>query len=401
MTTVAEAWALIARHMPARPIERIPLAEATGRVLAETIAAERDQPPFDRVTMDGIAIASSAWATEGRRSFEIAATQAAGEPAVRCPSAAECIRIMTGAVRPQGTDAVIPIERVRIDGSIAHVDDEAVVSSGRFIHAQGSDRRAAESVLEPGVAIGPAEAAVLASAGRAQVAVSSLPRIAVVSTGDELVAVDAPSIAPYQIRSSNDFAVAASLARTGVRECARVMLPDDPEHILQRVRELHAANDILILSGGVSMGEFDFVPAVLDALGSELVFHRIDQKPGRPMWFGLSGAGKPIFALPGNPVSTLLCMTRYVVPAVELALGRTPPAIETARLGADVEGPPGLTYFVPVVLGWDEAGRVIADPKPPNTSGDFASLATTDGFIELSTGDARHPSGEVGHILRW
>lgn len=400
MTSVAEAWALIAGRMPRQPIERVPLVRATGRVLAESITAERDQPPFDRVTMDGIAIASAAFA-EGRRSFTIAATHAAGVAAAQLPSPAQCIRVMTGAVRPEGADAVIPIERVTIDGTTARIDEHAVAMPGRFIHARGSDRQAGATVLERGCVIGPAEAAVLASAGRAEVAVAALPRVAVVSTGDELVSVDTPAIAPYQIRSSNDYAVAASLARAGIGDCTRAMLPDNPGHILERVRELHAENDVLILSGGVSMGEFDFVPAVLESLGSELVFHRIEQKPGRPMWFGMSGDGKPIFALPGNPVSTLLCMTRYVVPALELVLGRTERATETARLGADVEGPQGLCYFVPVVLDWDESGTAIALPRPTNTSGDFATLAMTDGFLELTSGRALHAAGEVGRIFRW
>jgi molybdopterin molybdotransferase len=308
---------------------------------------------------------------------------------------------MTGAVRPDGTDAVIPIERIRIDAATAIVDETATAVPGRFIHARGSDRRHADSVLQAGITIGPAEAAVLASAACAQVAVASLPRIAVISTGDELVAVDAPDIAPYQIRSCNDLAVAASIERSRVGRCQRATLPDDPDRILAGVTALHEHNDVLILSGGVSMGDFDFVPAVLEQLGSELVFHRIAQKPGRPMWFGISGAGKPIFALPGNPVSTLLCVTRYVVPALKLALGLKPAPAEIASLSAAVEGPSGMSYFVPVLLRWDDAGRELAEPRPTNTSGDFASLAATDGFIELGPGDGRYPAGCSGQVFRW
>jgi molybdopterin molybdotransferase len=308
---------------------------------------------------------------------------------------------MTGAVCPAGTDAVVPIERVRIEAETAVVDDTATVAPGRFIHARASDRRAGDTVLEPGIRIGPAESAVLASAGCARVSVSALPAIAVVSTGDELVSVDASTIAPYQIRSCNDLAVAASIERAGVGRCERATLPDDPEQILRELAALHQRNDMLILSGGVSMGEFDFVPAVLDSLGSELIFHRIEQKPGRPMWFGISSAGKPIFALPGNPVSTLLCMTRYVVPALKLALGLEPAAPEIASLDRPVSGPTGLSYFVPVRLRWDSAGRTLAEPRPTNTSGDYVSLAATDGFIELGAGGGEHPAGASGRIFRW
>jgi molybdopterin molybdotransferase len=400
VTCVAEAEALIAAHMPRRPAESVPIGAATGRVLAETIRAERDQPPFDRVTMDGIAITAAGFAA-GRRRFAIESVQAAGAPAQSLLAPDGCIRVMTGAVRPAGTDAVVPIERVRIEGDVALVDDTAIAAPGRFIHAQGSDRRQGATLLEPGLAIGPAEVAVLASAGYAAVSVAAIPAIAVISTGDELVAVEADSIAPYQIRSSNDLAIAASIARAGVGLSERLRLPDDPERILQAVGELHARSDVLILSGGVSMGEFDFVPAVLESLGSALIFHRIAQKPGRPMWFGMSQAGKPIFALPGNPVSTLLCMTRYVVPALKLALGLQPSPPEIAGLAAAIEGPAGMSYFVPVRLRWDESGRLLADPKPTNTSGDFATLAATDGFIELASGQAEHPAGETGRIFRW
>ena len=398
MTSVAEAESLIAARMPGRPAERVGIAVATGRVLAETIRSDRDQPPFDRVTMDGIAIASRAFAN-GRRSFRIDAVQAAGAPPSTLDSVEGCIRVMTGAVMPGGTDTVIPIERVRIAEHAAQVDESASVEAGRFVHPRGSDRRKGDIVLAAGIRLGPAEVAVLASAGRAEVGVASLPRVAVVSTGDELVAVDAPAIEPWQIRSSNDLAIAASLARGGFGNVSRVMLRDNAERIVTTLAQLHDEHDVLILSGGVSMGEFDFVPAALQRLGAELVFHRVEQKPGRPMWFGVSAAGKPIFALPGNPVSTVLCMTRYVVPALLRMLGCAVPAPEHARLKAAVDGPKHLTYFVPVVLGWDEDGSETALPRPTNTSGDFSSLAATDGFIELAPG--RLQAGTIGRVFRW
>lgn len=400
MTSVAEAEALIARHLPRRPVVEVAIADAVDRILAEPIRAERDQPPFDRVTMDGIAIASAAW-DDGLRSFAIAGVQAAGVESLTCPSPDACIRVMTGAVRPDGTDAVIPVERVSIEGDVATVDESAVVLPGRFVHAQGSDRRRGETVLDPGIRIGPAEIAVLASAGYGRVATGLPARIAVISTGDELVSVDTREIAPYQIRSSNDFAVEASLKHSHLADCSRTTLPDEPETILASVSQLHDDNDVLILSGGVSMGDFDFVPAVLEKLDATVVFHRIEQKPGRPMWFGISGAGKPIFALPGNPVSTLLCMTRYVVPALATSLGLTPPPAERARLGTTLSGPKNMTWFVPVRLGWSDDGIELASPRLTNTSGDFSSLAATDGFIELPAGDGEHASGTIGRIYRW
>ena len=367
MTEVAEAEALVLAHMPRWSATSVPLAEAAGRVLATDVDAERDQPPFDRVTMDGIAIDHAAWAS-GQRDFTVQAMQAAGAPAARLEAATNCIRIMTGAILPTACNAVVPVERLIIDADRASIDGDAIVEAGQFIHRQGSDRRRGDRVLAAGMRIGPAESAVLASAGRAEVPVASLARVGVASTGDELVAVDASALAPYQIRSSNDYGIAASLESARLATVSRRMLGDDPERILAAVTRLHDEHDALILSGGVSMGEFDYVPAVLKALGSTLIFHRINQKPGRPMWFGISGTGKPIFALPGNPVSTLLCMTRYVLPAFRHAAGLPAFRLELARLDAAVASPPRMSYFVPVVLRSAADGLLLAEPRPTNTS---------------------------------
>ena len=209
------------------------------------------------------------------------------------------------------------------------------------------------------------------------------------------------SIQPYQIRSSNDRAIEASLVHHCQARVERVSLKDDPEIILEAIAKLHEENDALILSGGVSMGQYDFVPGVLERLGVELVFHRIEQRPGRPMWFGISQASKPVFALPGNPVSTLVCLTRYVIPALEHAMRLEPRPRETARLAGDVPFPADLVYFLPIELSWDEAGAALATPRPTNTSGDFVSLGGTDGFVELPRGPNVHRAGTVARLFRW
>jgi len=287
-----------------------------------------------------------------------------------------------------------------VQGFEAAVAADAPVAARQFIHARGSDGRAGEALLAPGIRLGPAEIAVLASAGKARVAVAATPRIAAVSTGDELVGPDEP-IEPFQIRSSNDLAIEASLRRADLGRVTRARLKDDPDVLLEAIGRLHATHDVLILSGGVSMGQFDFVPAVLESLGAEIVFHRINQKPGRPMWFGLSRARKPIFALPGNPVSTLVCMTRYVLPALRHAAGLASAPPERVRLAAAVEGPERLTYFLPVKLAWSDDGVAEALPRPTNTSGDFISLAHTDGFVELPPGRAQREAGTVARLFRW
>jgi molybdopterin molybdotransferase len=399
MTEASEAESLIQSLMPPRSREAVALAEATGRTLAGAVHAERDQPPFDRVTMDGVALRHADWLAGARR-YRILATQAAGVPAMSLTGERVCIEVMTGALLPEGADIVIPVERYeRQSGSIS-ISAGTEVKPGRFIHPQGSDRRAGERVLPAGLTIGAAESAVLASVGKALVEVARLARVAVISTGDELVDVAEP-VAGHQIRSSNDFAIAAALEGAKLALVTRLRLRDDPERILATVADCHAASDALILSGGVSMGQFDFVPSVLEALGCKPIFHRINQKPGRPMWFGMSRDAKPVFALPGNPVSTLLCMTRYVLPAFRQAAGQTARPPEWVRLNADVDAPAGMTYFVPAKLLESRDGLTIAVPKPTNTSGDFITLADTDGFVELPPGGTRVPAGTIGRLYRW
>ncbi|HUL83600.1 MAG TPA: molybdopterin molybdotransferase MoeA [Gammaproteobacteria bacterium] len=399
MTEVAEAEALILEHVPRLGSRRERLADCIDRVLAEDVTAERDQPPFDRVTMDGIAIAGRDWAA-GVRAFEIVGTQAAGAPPLALDAPARCVEVMTGAMLPRGADTVIPVERLRRDGGIATVEARASVVLRQYVHPRGSDRRSGAVVLSAGTRIGPPEVAVLASAGRGTVEVAELPRVAVVSTGDELVEIDEP-LAEYQIRSSNDRAIEASLTRARLARVVRSRVRDDVAALRAALARLDGEADVLVLSGGVSMGQFDLVPGVLAELGATLVFHRVRQRPGKPMWFGSSARGKPIFALPGNPVSTLVCATRYILPALRAAAGLTPATPELVTLGAPGEAFGELAHFLPVKLAWSAAGAALATPRPTNTSGDFAALAGTDGFVELPPRRAEYPAGAVVRLFRW
>jgi molybdopterin molybdotransferase len=398
MTEVAEAEALILQRMPRLTPSRRPLAEAAGRVLAQDVLAERDQPPFDRVTMDGIAILHRDWA-EGARELEAVGTQGAGAPALEV-GPGQCVEVMTGAMLPAGADTVVPVERLERMGNAFRIAETATVVAGQNIHRRGSDRAAGERVIASGSRVGPPEMAVLASAGCAEVALATLPRAAVISTGNELVDVDEP-LAVFQIRSSNDRAIETSLDRHGVAAVTRARLADDPHLLLAAIEKLHDEHDLLILSGGVSMGQYDYVPAVLERLGATVVFHRIEQRPGKPMWFGMSHTGKPLFALPGNPVSTLVCLTRYVVPALRRAAGEPAASAEIVLLAEDVELAADLTQFMPVELAWPGDGTALARPKPTNTSGDFVSLVGTDGFVELPRTRRLHPKGSPVRLFRW
>jgi molybdopterin molybdotransferase len=399
MIEVTEAEALIFGHMPQFPARQEPLAACAGRVLAEDIHAERDQPPFDRVTMDGIAIAFRDWAA-GQRSFAVVGTQSAGAEPLTVAAPAQCVEVMTGTPLPSGTDTVVPVERVQRSGPAAEIAADAVVNAEQFVHRRASDRTAGSLVLKTGTKLGAPEIAVLAGAGHSTALVVEQPRVAVISTGDELVDAGKP-IAPHQIRSTNDRAVEASLLQHRLGHVTRARLRDDANALAVAIDRLDSELDVLVLSGGVSMGQFDFVPSVLTELGAKLVFHKVAQRPGRPMWFGVSARGKPIFALPGNPVSTLVCATRYVLPALRQASGlaQDPPVL--VELTAPVEASPTLTLFTPATLSSSPRATLLAEPHATNTSGDFVALAGTDGFVELAARRGSYPAGTVARFFRW
>ncbi len=402
---VAEAAALIQSRMQVHSRSHgwgtvpVPIDAAQGEVLRQIITAERDQPPFDRVTMDGIAIRHSAFAS-GRRSFTVAGTQGAGSEPVPLPDDGSCVAIMTGAALPPGADTVVPVERITRDGATASVAADYRPAPGQFVHRRASDHSQGATLLSPGCTLGPTELAILTVGGSATVEVARRPAIAVVSTGDELVDVGLP-LAPTQIRASNDRAIAAALANRGFLDCERLHLPDDRAVLESTLGELLTGQDVLILTGGMSMGEFDYVPRVLADLGMELVFHKVLQRPGMPLWFGVSPGGKPVFALPGNPVSSLVCLVRYVAPALVAALGATPRPDIVVRLAQHVRFEPDLTYFLPVTLAWGADGECLATPRPTNTSGDFVALGGTDGFVELPRGLSDFAPGYTARFHPW
>lgn len=396
---VDEAMRIILEHLPCWPAVQVPIEHTLGAVLREPVRAERDQPPFDRVTMDGIAISSRALAA-GRREFRIAGVQGAGARAGRLDDDEQCIEVMTGGVLPEGADTVVPVERITVHEGRALLEPDHQPRAGQNIHRRGSDHRAGTEILPAGQRIGAPEMAILTIGGQAQVAVTRTPRIAVISTGDELVEAGKP-IADFQIRSSNDRTLEAALRRRAFSEVTRTLLPDDPPVLEREISRLLDASDVLVLSGGVSMGRFDHVPATLAALGVQVLFHKVTQRPGLPLWFGCGAEGKLVFALPGNPVSSLVCLARYVVPALDAALGATAPSPVYLKLAEAVDFTPDLTLFLPVELCWHRDGEARALPRPTNTSGDFVALGGTDGFVELPRGQTRFPAGYAARFFGW
>ena len=398
MLTTAEALDRILAAMPELPAEAVDLSLAAGRVLRQVVTAERDQPPFDRVMMDGIAIAHADFAS-GQREFAIQCTQMAGDAAAELVPG-HCVEIMTGAALPANADCIIPVERIAVNDGVATLEEGYDAQAQQFIHPRASDHAAGSQLLGPGKRIAPADMAVIASAGLASVEVSRLPVIRVISTGNELVAVGAP-IEPHQIRLSNGPAIQALLSQHGYSDCAHDHLVDERDVLRERIAGHLREADVLILSGGVSMGKADYVPEVLAELGVKVSFHKISQRPGKPMWFGTAPGGTAVFALPGNPVSALVCCRQYVIPALSKASAANSRPPEFAALTSDVTFEPALTCFQPVRLVSSAAGEVLAIPVKTNTSGDFTALSGTDGYVELALEESQFPAGMPVFLYRW
>jgi len=390
MVLVEEAERIILEHCKVYGAESLSLDDCPGRVLAEDILADRDLPPFDRVTMDGIAIRNDSF-QRGIRQFRIKGTQAAGEEPIDIEADDECIEIMTGAVLPSTTDTVVPYEEVDMAQGSATVKAGDVVAR-QNIHHRGKDKKQHEVLVEAGVVVTSSVIMVAAAVGKASLSVRKNPRIIIISTGDELVDVgDVP--ATFQVRRSNNYALRAALKQYGVY-ADMLHLPDDMAIIGAGLADCVRAYDVILLSGGVSMGKFDFVPDVLEKLQVKKSFHKVRQRPGKPFWFGHYPGGALVFAFPGNPVSTFLCFHRYFLPWLKASLGITnrPPY---ARLNADFTFHAPLQYFLQVKLDIDPQGQLLATPVEGHGSGDFANLLATDAFLELPMEREEFKKGEV------
>ncbi len=385
---------------PAAP-ESARAATAGGRFLVGAVVAERDQPPFDRVMMDGIAVRAAALAA-GQRRFRIAGMAAAGHAAPSLAADTDAIEAMTGAVLPPGADCVIPVEELtRFDDHLLVSETAATAAhAGQNIHPRGSDCIAGAEVLAPARRLGAVDIAIASGAGAAAVTVCRQPRIAIISTGDELVEAGA-DLAPWQVRRSNAHAVATALRAAGHSHLSDHHLPDDVPVLQASLAELLATHDVLVLSGGVSMGQFDHVPAALRALGVQQVLHRIAQRPGQPLWFGRGPAGQAVFGLPGNPVSTFVCTIRYVLPVLSHLEGAAARQqglpVQLAAAAKTLK----VTRLLPVRLGISPAGQLLAAPRPPANSGDFLTLAGTTGLVELPGMEGPLPAGTVVPYWPW
>ena len=400
MTSTSRALELVLATNLRYATEQIPLRHAIGRILRQDVCAERDLPPFDRVTMDGIAIAHISW-QQGKRNFTVQGIQAAGEPAgrLREPDSA-CVQVMTGTPLPEQADCVIPIELLNIEDGVAHVDPNASPDAMQHVHRRASDHREGDALLHEGRRLGSQDIAVIASCGLAKVTVSQSPSVAIVSTGDELVDGGRP-IETHQVRMSLHHAMQARLSRHGCHQVDAVHIVDNPQQTEQKLGQLLKDYDIVAICGGVSKGKFDFVPGALENLGVRMAFDKVSQRPGKPFRFGLSTQNTAVFAFPGNPISALVCFYRYLLPFVDRASGSAPQSAEFAVLASDIDFTPNLTFYAPAELQSHADGNLMARPVRYNTSGSMSTLGQSDGFIELDANQDCFPTGTVVPVVRW
>lgn len=395
MVTVEEATRIVLSNLFRPSVTPVDLNDAYGRVLGESVEADRDFPPFDRVAMDGIAIWYDEWKS-GRKEFLIEGIQRAGSDQEDLHDVRHAIEVMTGSILPEGTDTVIRYEDITIQKDIATILIDKL-EEGQNVHKQGKDAAQGDALLKPGIILSPAEIAVLATVGKSDVPVFSYPRAAIISSGDELVEVnEEPAL--HQIRRSNTYAIQAAMKEVGW-EGTQYHLPDQKEFVTESLEVIAASHDVLIISGGVSKGKFDFIPEALEAIGVKKKIHEVSQRPGKPFWFGVSKKGTVVFALPGNPVSTYMCFYRYVLPWLwkSLEVIQQP---HYAMLTKDFTFTPHLTCFLQVQVK-NEGGVLKAYPEAGGGSGDLSNLKNVDGFLELPQGESTFKAGSVYPYIRF
>lgn len=391
--SVEMALAIVLDNSESFGTEMTELTRSFNRVLKEAVFADRDFPPFDRVSMDGIAIRFDSFQA-GNRKFQIEGIQPAGSAQKTLINKDQCIEVMTGAVLPEHTDTVIPYEQVFIENDTATVQIDEIKKL-QHIHLMGFDRKKADKLISEHRLISPAEISILATVGKHEVVVARQPKVMIISTGDELVEVDSSPL-NYQIRRSNVYALKALLKGWNL-ESDQVHLSDNKVQLKERLAGIIEDYDVCIFSGAVSKGKFDYLPEVLDELGVIKKFHRVNQRPGKPFWFGKKGK-KAFFAFPGNPVSTYLNCIKYFYPWYRKSMGLSFAFEAKALLEEDFLFNPPLTYYLQVEV-LNKEGVLYAKPIAGHGSGDLANLLECNAFLELPADKSSFKKGEAFPVL--
>jgi molybdopterin molybdotransferase len=407
MLTVAEALAAILGTVQPGPVIEIDLAEAWGQVLAQSVVSDLDSPPFDKALMDGYALRAAD--VMGQVELEVIEEVTAGRVPLRTVTSGQATRIMTGAPIPVGADAVVPIEETApaANGAAHRVTIRAggLRRAGQFILQQGAAVRRGTEVLTAGRVLRAQEIAALAELGASRVRVIRRPRVAILATGDELVAVD-QTPGPGQIRNSNEPMLASQVQQAGGEPVRLGVARDNREALRERILA-GLQSDFLLLSGGVSAGKLDLVPSELAAAGVQQVFHKIQMKPGKPLWFGWlprSGDRPPcfVFGLPGNPVSSMVCCELFVRAALRRWSGLEPaiPVPRFAKLAEPISMSNNRPTYHPARFDWAAEGPLVTIVDWIGSS-DLCATVDANCMAIFPAGDRDWQAGETLEIIPW
>jgi molybdopterin molybdotransferase len=391
MRTVNEAELLIKEYLLLKRDEKyVSIETPYPEILAEDLVSDRHYPPFNRVMMDGIAVNFDTF-QQGHRVFHIEDVAAAGYPRKKLQDNTRAIEVMTGCSLPDGCDLVIPYEHLNIEKNTAKIIQESQRKIFDNIHQEGSDIDFHQTVLKKGIIFDGPSAGIASSMGYKKIKVELKPKILIVSTGDELVEINnKPEY--YQLRTSNSYALKKSLQLNGYYECDIIHLKDDVMILTEHFKNAAHNYQIIIYTGGVSKGKFDFLPKVWERNDVEKIFHGVAQRPGKPMWFGIHRKTKSlIFGLPGNPVSCLICLHRYILNLNSVQV----------ELQEEIQFEPNLTLFKPVKIVFDKNAKILAFPASIKNSGEFTALEGTHGFIELPQDKIKFLKGEIFPFFPW
>jgi len=372
---------------------KLGVGEALGYVLAEEIRTDREYPPFDRSTRDGYAVRAIEASTGAK--LRCAGEIKAGDSVTLPLAAGTCVQIMTGAAVPPGADAVVMVEFTSRDGDIVNFHRTTLLAQN--IVPRGSEARAGDVALRPGLRLGFAELAIAAQVGAAQLLCAHKPRVAILSTGDEVVPIN-ETPGPFHIRNSNSVSLAAQVRLAGGEPVLLGNALDRSDDLGAKIEE-GLREDVLVLSGGVSMGKYDLVESVLQAMGAEFFFDAVAIRPGKPTAFARC-RDTLVFGLPGNPVSTMVTFLLFVLPALDVLSGapaRPLPLLE-AKLAEPLKEKPGMTHFLPARVDW--RGE-LAEVRPLRWqgSGDIASLSRANCFLVVPADRQDIAAGEKVSVL--
>ncbi len=394
MIPISEAISIVARETQLLEAERVALGECVGRILAEDIVADLDLPPFDRSQMDGFAV-RAAEATEGTR-LRIIGESVAGKGFDGDLGTGEAVRIMTGARVPAGADAVQKIEETR--ESTGTVEIRKAVTAGQNIVGRAREIRIGDTLFRAGARINERMIASLASFGYSDVAVSAAPRASILATGSEIVDIDRVP-GPDQIRNSNSAMLSAFAAADGIRHRVEPIVGDDLGNLTAAISEMLSSQpEIIVLTGGVSVGDYDFTKTAFRDAGVEIFFDKIALKPGKPTVFGRSGRTL-VFGLPGNPVSVAVTYFLFVRFAALLMQNAADPEMRRGNAVAmhEIRSTPKRDCYLPVSLATDDSGRLIIDSLRFTGSSDFIAFSAADALLYVQKGTTIAP-GEVAEV---